>query len=74
MIVTIDLNEPYDSDDAPVTIQLGIVNPQGRVGEPELLIKWGDARYSVEELREHLHELEKIRDKHREIMTALGRT
>ncbi len=74
MIVTIDLNEPYDSDDAPVTIQLGIVNPQGRVGAPELLIKWGDARYSVEELREHLRELENIRDKHREIMSALGRT
>jgi hypothetical protein len=74
MIVTIDLNEPYDSDDAPVTIQLGIVNPQGRAGAPELRIKWGDARYSVEELREHLHELENIRDKHREIMSALGRT
>ena len=73
MIVTIDLNEPYDSDDAPVTIQLGNVAPQGKLGEPELLIRWGDARYNIGELRDHLQELEATREKYREIMAALGR-
>jgi hypothetical protein len=73
MIVTIDLNEPYDSDDAPVTIQLGNVAPQGKLGEPELLIQWGAARFSLDDLRDHLRELEATRDKYREIMSALGR-
>lgn len=73
MIVTINLDEPGTYDDAPVTIQLGIVHPSTQTGMPDLLIQHNGAAYSVEEMRDHLQELESIRDKYREIMSALGR-
>lgn len=71
MIVSIDLDP--DEDSAPVTIEFGKLWATGRPVEPELLIRYDMATYTVEELRDHLRGLEDTRRKYQEIMTALGR-
>lgn len=73
MIVTITLDADPMQDEAPVTLQFGIVNPQAQLGEPSVTISWDGTRFSLEDMREYLRELEATRDKYREIMSALGR-
>lgn len=73
MIVTITLDADPMQDEAPVTLQFGIVNPQAQLGEPSVTISWDGTRFSLDEMREHLRGLEDTRRKYQEIMTALGR-
>lgn len=71
MIVTIDLTP--DEDSAPVTVEFGKLWASGKPVDPELLIRYDMARYTVDELCAYLRELEETRDKYREIMRALGK-
>jgi hypothetical protein len=74
MIVTITLDADPMQGEAPVMLQFGIVNPQAQLGEPSVTISWDGTRFSLEDMREHLRELEAIRDKYQSFVIALGRS
>lgn len=71
MIVTVNIDQ--SDDEAPVVVEFGKVWSQAKVGEPHVWFQWDGAHYSIDDLRDHLRELEATRDKYREIMSALGR-
>lgn len=71
MLVTVTLDP--DRDEAPVTMQFGIVDPTAMPGEPSVTISWDGTSFSLEDMRAYLRELEETRDKYREIMRALGK-
>lgn len=73
MIVTITLDADPFQDEAPVTIQLGVVNPAAKLGEPDVTLSWDGTRFDLEDMRQYLRDLEETRDKYREIMRALGK-
>lgn len=73
MIVTITLDADPFQDEAPVTIQLGVVNPAAKLGEPHVTLSWNGTRFDLEDMRQYLRDLEETRDKYREIMRALGK-
>lgn len=70
MIVSINLEE---DGRAPVTVQLGIVDPQALIGEPSITFRYDGTTFGFDELRDYLRELENTRRKYQEVLTALGR-
>jgi hypothetical protein len=70
MIVSINLTE---DGRAPITVKLGVIDPQALVGEPSITFRYDGATYGLDEIREYLSGLEDTRRKYQEIMTALGR-
>jgi hypothetical protein len=69
MIVRIGL----DSDEVPLTISFGVIDPRSMVGEPSITFQYDGAVYGLDEMREHLSGLEDTRRKYQEIMRALGK-
>lgn len=65
MIVTVTLDADPMQDEAPVTLQFGIVNPSAMLGEPSVTISWDGTRFSLDDMRDYLRELEETRDKYR---------
>lgn len=69
MIIMVGL----DSDEVPLTISFGVIDPRSMVGEPSIVFRYDGSTYGLDEMREYLHGLEETRRKYQDIMTALGK-
>lgn len=73
MIVKVTLDADPLQGEAPVTIQLGVVNPAAALGEPHVTLSWDGTSFDLADMREYMSGLEETRRKYQEIMRALGK-